>query len=193
MSPRQGAPQPAKQAIPRIAAGADRALRLSAKSKTRLRLSADGHLVKNVDTRKTWATLRPAFDAVHNDHLFTALKELNVRRAHAELDGIRDQQLLISRDCHGQWRIGLRFTADRSKGGTPTAMTVPAPDGGTTPVGYRPHREDPAGWRETVGLLPPGHQRARLERRRPGTGGRRGSRRHGQVPQPRPPALERDA
>jgi hypothetical protein len=121
---------------------------LSAKSPLRLRLSADGKLVKDVRTGRTWATLRPGFDPAYNDHLFAALKALNMRLRGATRAGIVNPNLLVTFDRDGGVHIGMRFVAVAADG-TATSGSVPAAEPNRV-TGYRLHRSDPAGWRETV-------------------------------------------
>lgn len=130
-----------------IVPGAKTAFRVSSKSKARFRLSADGHLVKEITTGKTWLTLRCVYDRSLSDRLWAALKALHIRRDAAARCGIKDAQLVVTRDHTGEYRIGLRFIADVD--GSPAPLSVPAAAENMA-AGYRLHRNDPDGWRETV-------------------------------------------
>lgn len=111
-------------------------------------MSADSHLVKDVTTGQTWATLRCDYDRSLHDRLLAALKALHVRRGDAARCGVRNAQLVITKDHTGQYRIGLRFIADGA--GRPLQATESSPCPGPGPDHAVEAREDGHTFRNRV-------------------------------------------
>lgn len=131
----------------RIDPGCSRGFRLSAKSKTRLRLARNGRLVKNIDTGKIWATLRQPFSPDENDRLFAALRTLNSERRFLEQSGLVDAQLVVHRAHDGTHSIGLKFID--TAGGARTPRSAPQLDKNAV-LGYLVRRDTPEGWSDIV-------------------------------------------
>lgn len=140
----------ARASSTRVTPGCKRGFRLSAKSKTRLRLSADARLVKNIDTGKTVAILRQPFTERINDRLLAALMRLNAHQQPMAASGLSEPRLVIHRTHDGTYHIGLKCLS--TVDGETTALSVPKPDPGTV-LGYVVKCDRPDGWAAAVDFL----------------------------------------